>query len=267
MTPLALARPALFLLLASTVWAADPVGLVSPIREETLAATVVGKVARLHVREGDTVKTGDLLLELEKAQESLEVERRQLVFQNQTELILAAQRATVLEAEWRATAKLRESNRSVSQDELNRKELEFRTAAAEHEQLKVRKQLERIELDLAREALARRELRAPGPGVVTDVLPSVGEVADARQPLVRIVNPSQCEWIANVEAGSAAKLKLGQTVDLRCEAPAGAITVKGEVTYIAPVLDAASGLQRLKVVFANPDGRVTPGVSATLILP
>ncbi len=256
---------ALLFLAATAVPAATPVGLVAPISEETLAATVVGKIALIHVREGATVQAGDLLLELEKVQEELEVERRRLVYENETELTLAAQRAEVLEAEWRATARLRETSRSVSQDELNRKELEFRTAAAEHAQLKVRKQLERIELDLAREALARRQLRAPGPGVVTEIFLSVGEVADARQPLVRTVNPQQCEWTANAEAAGVAGLTLGQTVGLRCESTAGPVTVSGEITYIAPVLDAASGLRRIKVVFDNRDGRVTPGVSATLV--
>ena len=246
---------------------AESVGVVEPVREETLASVVVGRVASIHVREGSVVKAGDLLLEFDSEAEKLDLGRRRLVLESVAELELARQREKIAETEFRATAKLREGTRSVSQEDLNRKELDFRVAAAEREQLERREEIEALEVRLAEEALARRFIRAPGDGIVTAVYPSVGEVADARQPLVHVVDASRCVWVANLEAADAARLKVGATARLRCDAPDAPIEVEGRVDYVAPVLDAGSGLQRVKIVFDNPDRRVTPGVTATLVLP
>ncbi len=189
------------------------------------------------------------------------------MLESTAELELARQREKIADTEFRATAKLRETTRSVSQEELNRKELEAGLAAAEREQLGRREEIEALEVRLAEEALARRLIRAPGDGVVTFVHLAVGEVADARQPLVHVVDIARCTWVANIEAAVAARLRVGATARLRCDAPDGPVEVEGVVDYIAPLLDAGSGLQRVKVGFANPDARVTPGVTATLLPP
>lgn len=267
-------RPVASLLLATLAFglasptvlrASDSVGVVEPVREETLAAVVLGRVARIHVKEGSVVRAGDLLLEFDAEAERLDLARRRLVLDSAVELDLARERERITEAEYRATLRLRESARSVSQEDLNRKELEARLAAAERQQLERRKEVEALDVRLAEEALARRLVRAPGDGIVTAVFPSVGEVADARQPLLHVVDAARCVWVANLEAAVAARLRVGATVRLRCDAPDAPVEVSGQVDYVAPVLDAGSGLQRVKVVFDNPERRVTPGVTATLV--
>ena len=41
----------------------------------------------------------------------------------------------------------------------------------------------------------------------------------------------------------------------------------GKVVFISTVVDPASGLLRLKALFANPDGKLRPGVAGRLELP
>ncbi len=260
-----LAATACALFGATAAAAETAIGVVEPIREETLAAVVVGRVAKLHVREGATVRAGELLVELDSEAERLDLERRRLVLASAVELELAKQRETMTETEWKATQRLRESSRSVSQEELNRKEFDYLLAKGEREQLERRKALEALEVKLAEEQLARRFIRAPGAGVVTRLWLRAGEVADARQPLVHVVDVERAVWVANLDAALAARLRPGLAVRLLCEMPAGPVEVEGVVDYLAPVLDAGSGLRRVKVEFANPAGRVTPGVTARLL--
>jgi RND family efflux transporter MFP subunit len=243
------------------------VGVVEPIREETLAAVVVGRVARIHVREGSEVKAGDLLLELDSQAEKLDLARRRIQLESVVELELARTRERIADSEWRAAQRLRETARSVSQEDLNRRELDARLAASEREQLERREEIEALEVQLAEEQLARRFIRAPGNGIVTAIFPAVGEVADARQPLIHVVDVSRCMWVANLEASVAARLVVGAKVRLRADQATGPVEVEGIVDYVAPVLDAGSGLQLVKVMFDNPARRITPGVTATLLLP
>ena len=76
-----LAGAALLLAMAPS-WAADfqniP-GITEPFLDVTLNASVPGIISKRRFQEGDFVKAGDAIIELDQRLEELEVERRQLV--------------------------------------------------------------------------------------------------------------------------------------------------------------------------------------------
>lgn len=244
-------------------------GLIEPLQHAILASTVVGRIERVLVKEGEPVKAGQVLIELEQELESLETERRRLVAENQTEIEIARERAAMLEREYQATVKLRDATRSVSQDELNKKEIEFKIARAEAEQLVVREQIEALEHNIAREQLGRRRIRAPADGVITRVHAQPGEICEVRQPLVAFVNASSCYLVANLEPAVAARLRVGASLRVRIDtADSGApLEANGTVDSMSPVVDSASGLRRVKILLPNSDGRITPGLVGTLVEP
>ena len=85
-------------------------------------------------------------------------------------------------------------------------------------------------------------------------------------PLVRIADTRRCYFISNVEAKAAGKLKLGDTVKLEIETSTTPASISGQVTFLSPVVDPASGLRKVKVLFDNSDGKINPGVAGKMHL-
>jgi len=242
-------------------------GIPHPFRQATLSAAVPGVVARIAVREGDAVGEGQVLIELDRRQEELELARRKLLWEDPAEVQAAEARRGTAKVEYEATLQLFEATRSVSREELSRKRLEYDLAVAEHLRAEVNKQREQIEYDMAVEALERRSVRAPMDGVVTDVRIKEGEGCEMRQPLVHLVDARTVEFVANLEAQALARFHEGDEVAMDVGfTPADAVRVAATVSYVSPVVDPASGLGVLKAVFPNDAGRIRPGVPATLLL-
>jgi multidrug efflux pump subunit AcrA (membrane-fusion protein) len=93
-----------------------------------------------------------------------------------------------------------------------------------------------------------------------------GEACQAQQPLVRLVDPRKCYFIFNVDAKTGYGLKQGQNVRIEIEAGSKTEVFPGAIFFVSPVVDSASGLLRVKVLFENPDGKIRPGVAGRILL-
>ena len=215
-------------------------GITEPFLDVTLGTAVPGILGARRFNEGDFVKEGEVVMELRKAFEELEVVRRKLV-------------ADMSKSEYERTRSLFERTKSVSQEELDKKETEFHVAQVEH--------------DLALEGVQRRKVVATLSGTIVEFHREVGESCQVEDPLVRIVDTRRCYFLANIDARFGARLKLDQPVTLDIEAGEKPVPVRGRVSFISPVVDPASGLLKVKVLFENPEQRVRPGVAGTMRLP
>lgn len=259
---------ALLLLGTSARIAAAPLatspGVTEPFLDVTTSASVAGNITRLNVKEGDFVKKGQALLELEKRQEELEVQRRKLIMESKAEVNAAAARAETLKADAESTRKLYEATKSVSKDDLAKKDLEYKMAAAEVDRLQMTEAREVIEYDMAREVLRERTLVSPLDGYVVELFRDVGESCKAQDPLVRLVDTRQFYFVSNVEAKAGYRLQLGQTIRVDVDVGKTVATFTGKISFVSPVVDPASGLMKVKVLCLNPDGKVRPGVAGTM---
>jgi RND family efflux transporter MFP subunit len=256
----------LLLLVAMACEAAEVAGFLQPVREEVLSSGVLGRVAEIHFKDGAQVEEGAVILELDKRSEEIEAARRKIVWEAKSELEAAVARRDTIQHDYDSSKKLAETTRSVSGEELAKKALELRVANAEVEQGEKREDIEKLEYEFAVEQVRRREIRAPHAGQIVEVLPKVGEVCEPRQPLVRLVDVSQCHFIANLDAAQSFRLKVGQKLPVDVTASGGTVKVEGVVEFISPVIDAASGLRRIKLLIDNRDGRLVPGAPAVLNL-
>jgi RND family efflux transporter MFP subunit len=214
-------------------------GITEPVLDVTLSAPVAGLVTTRKFAEGDFVKEGDVIVELDKKLEELETERRKLVRDQKW-------------SDFEATRKLFATTKGVSKEDLDKKEVEFKVAAVEHE--------------MAAEQLRRRQVIAPIAGTVIEIVLEVGEACQPYQALVRIVDARRCHFITNIEARFGARLKAGQTMKLEIDAGSGVVAAQGKIIFLSPVVDSASGLQAVKLLFDNADGKIQPGVAGKLIL-
>ncbi len=262
---------------ACAVWAvavaagaADPValpGIVEPRHESRLSPFVAGTVTRLVAPEGARVHKGDVLVELDREIEELEVSRRKLAWESKAEVVAAAQRVATLSNDVAATRQLFSTTRSVSREELEKRELELKIAEAEHARLVSAEEREQIEYQMAEAQWRRRRITAPFDGVVADVYVDLGEPCEPPKPVLRLVQADQCYFTVSADAALVGGVRTGQVVRLRIgEDDARALSCTGTVDFVSPVVDPASGLKRVKVLFDNPGDRVRPGLSGHLLL-
>lgn len=241
-------------------------GITEPFKDATISATVPGQIHAIRRQEGDRVSEGDVLVELDDTLESLEAARRKLVWESKVEVESAGERAATVKMDLDGTLQLFQSTRSVSKDELAKKELEHKLAVADHETLRLAERREELEYQIAMEQLERRRIKTPMDGVVVKTYLEEGEYSEPRLPLVRVVDISRCYFVCNVDAPAARLLDVGKQVTLTLDGDDGPVRIDGEVSFRSPVVDPASGLQEVKVLFDNAGGEISPGVTGEVWL-
>lgn len=223
---------------AEEVWAH---GITEPVKDVTMAFPLIGVVGTRPLEEGAAVKQGQVIIELDKRLEELEVERRRLVWElSRNELN-------------RVKSLAERSAISVSREEVDKKQAEFDVARVEHA--------------LAEETVRRRMLMSPVDGTIVQFFKDVGEKCEEQQPVVRVVDTRRCYLVVNLEARAGMAFVTGQAVKLEVDTGRGLTAVDGRVSYVAPVVDGASGLLKIKAIFENPGGKLRPGVTGRIRLP
>ncbi|MBC2607279.1 efflux RND transporter periplasmic adaptor subunit [Pelagicoccus albus] len=230
------------LCLASNLFGADPVrvqGLVLPFQEVTLSSAVSGLVDTVEIEEGDHVEAGQILAQLADAEARLEVER-------------SAQVVELKRFDAQGTEKLYEQN-MARQDEALEKAVELRIAE--------------LQSDLAETALERRRIRAPFAGVIVSRDKEPGEWSEPGAEFFQLVDFQQVYLQLLLPHAQTVALEIGQSIEVQSDEDAAGAEARGEVAFIDPRVDAASGFQRVKILIPNEDGQILPGVRLWAILP
>jgi RND family efflux transporter MFP subunit len=211
-------------------------GITEPFHDVTLGLASPGIIRQQFFQEGDLAKKGDVILELDTRLEELEITRRKAVME---------QDKTVLDS----TREVFQNTKSVSKQDLSKAQAEYDVAQAEYA--------------IAVQQLADRRLVAPFAGHITEIQLHPGAACAPYQPLVRLVDTSRCYFIGHIDGTAAARLRLDEPVKIKV---ADGQTVAAKICFISPVVDAASGLARIKAIFDNPDDAIRPGLAATLVV-
>jgi len=243
-----------------------PRGITEPYKDATLNATVSEPVAAILCSEGQFVREGTVILELEREEESLEVDRRRLIAESKAEVKAARQRLESLQLDLEATRQLYESTQSVSREELLQRELECKLAEAELEGLLIAEEREELEYRIARVQLEKRLIRAPFDGIIVKIHPELGENCTPQDPLIRIADITKCRLIVHLEASVSRQIQEQMGVRIRIDGTRNPTILPGTVEYVAPVVDPSSGLREVKVLFDNENLQMNPGMTGTLLL-
>lgn len=247
---------------------ADPfVGLVHPKVDVALSMGVGGVVSSLNVKPGQAVKAGQVLLSLDDRMQVLEVNRRQVIWLDNSELGAARDRARALQGMYDNTKRVFDSTGSISRDELSRLEVEYSAARGRVEQLEAQKRREKLEYEGALQERALRDMAAPRAGVITRIEARVGEWSKPGEALMKLVDASTCYLVANVPLKVVPGLKAGQSIEVRFEGAANTAPVSGKVAYVSSVADPASGLVELRIDLPNRSLQIRPGIKGVIELP
>jgi RND family efflux transporter MFP subunit len=239
-------------------------GLIYPVHDITLSAGVSGLVMKRLVLPGQAVKADQLLLQLDDRLQSIESNRRRVIFEDQSELQATRDRLRILDTLLNDARAVFNSTGSISKDELLRLEAEQLASRGRLAQLIEQKKREQLDYESAEGDRLQRHITAPISGVVTKVTPQVGEWVKAGDSLLHLVDTSVAILRLAVPHNLANALKTGAQQLIRLESGSSVTEVTGQVKFVSPVADPASGLVQVEVSFSNPARRIKTGIKGTI---
>lgn len=228
-----------------------------------LAFAIGGVVQDIPVREGDTVAAGAVLIRLDQRIEEIETERRKQVWQDMSERDSTEAQIRLAQEQVTAAERIFEQSRGISLEELQNRRLSLELLLAKRGQIVNRKAIERLDYETAQETLARRTLTAPVPGTISEILRDPGESVQANDTVLHLCDASRLFATLNLPAQVASGLATDQTVtlvsydDRRMDA---------RIAFLSPVIDPASGLQRVRLELTAPPAWLKPGTTLGLEL-
>ncbi|SFR15467.1 efflux RND transporter periplasmic adaptor subunit [Poseidonocella sedimentorum] len=228
-----------------------------------LAFATGGIVAEIPVAEGETVDAGTVLIRLDQRIEEIETERRRALWEDMSEAASVESQILLAEEQVAAAERIFEQSRGISLEELQNRRLTLELLLAKRTQLANAKIIQELDYQTARAALARRTLAAPAPGTVAEILRDPGESVQASDTVLRLCDTSRLFATINLPARRATRLHEGETLTLDTE-DRGRISAR--VAFLSPVIDPASGLQRVRLELLSPPAGLKPGATLALEL-
>lgn len=219
---------------------------------------VGGKIARIHVLEGDRVAKGQLLAELET--ESIRLQLRQA----QAGVAVAdAAYADALRNKDRMDRLIKEN--AVSEQQREKIQLAYDAASAQLEQA-------RAGLNLAQHALEVSIMTAPFAGVISSKNAEVGDVINPMMGgfgggaggVLTLMDYSRVKTNVTVSSEDIPRVRKGQNVLLRVAAFPGR-DFQGIVRLVNLTADPMSKKFGVEAVFDNPEGLLRPGTFGDVV--
>ena len=209
-------------------------GVLSPIRTVGVNAQIGGALISMRVEEGDVVRAGQVLAEVD---------------------------ARELSAQLRSA----EANLELARSTADRSAVLFKdrvVTAAEHERDQAAFEAAKASVDALKLRLAYASVRAPVSGVVTDKRAEAGDVIGAQARLFTIADVSTLVVLVQVSELDITGLSVGQSARVTIDA-FGATQFDGRIRRIFPAADSVSRMVPVEVALSGSSVRqLKPGYLA-----
>ena len=222
-------------------------GTLRPWREATVKAKVAGELQALSVREGDTVKSGQVIGRIDPTDYRAR---------------LAGSEADVAAAQ--AALGVAEKNQTTQASLLAKNFISanaYDTTVGNRDAATARLDAARAAADVGRKALADTTLVAPMDGIVSARIVQAGERVPVDGRIVTVSDITRLELAASVPAGEAARLAVGAEITLGVEGLDG-VRINGRIERINPAAAPGSRSIELYAVIDNREGRLRGGLFA-----
>lgn len=241
---------------------ANPVeGFTEPYRKVDLSPAEPGTLMTLSVREGDTVKKGELLGALDCEALSLSQQIAKVNMEAHGRLDAAIAERSLRKTRLEKLQSLLPRGHS-SQEEIDRAKADFDIAQANVLTASEQLAADALEYQRVGALIERRTLRSPMDGIVTRIYHEEREFIMANAPVVlTVVQLNPLRVVFSVPLEQTASLKVGQSVPLTFTDTAA--RTQGKIELVSPVVDAESGTVRVKVLLDNSKGIYRCGVRCT----
>ena len=198
-----------------------------------------GEVVEVLVEEGDAVREGQLLAQLDPSDARLALAEAQAHYDN-------------IQREYARTVELAKHGGITDQELDNQRyQIELRTIA----------------LDRSRQQLADTEVRSPITGIVGERSVNRGATISANTRVFHVLDLDPLLAVIHIPAAGRQSLRAGQGVQIQA---AGGVQATGVIDRISPVVEAESGTVKVTVQLdgAGTDvGALVPGSFVTVLVP
>jgi membrane fusion protein (multidrug efflux system) len=207
------------------------IGTVAAVQGVAVSADLPGTVDRIAFDSGKTVREGEVLALLDTRQEQAQ---------------LAAAEAQ------RELARLNFDRMQGLLNERVISQAEFDRATAEHRQMDAR-------VGEIRAGIERKTIRAPFSGVLGLRQVNLGQYLSGGDQLVSLqsLNPIYVNF--GVPQQSTAQMRIGRSVRITSD-DASPASLAGRVTALDSIVDPSTRNVQVQATFANPDGKLRPGM-------
>jgi RND family efflux transporter MFP subunit len=250
---------------------------VATVRSKTtssLSSKIVGYISKVHVREGDRVKPGQVLIEIDNREAATQLRKAQAGLREAEEMLHETERTarayesakTAAEAEQSLAASTfnRYQNllerKSVSQQEFDEAQAKYRGKTAEVERtqemvrsIESKRQQVIARIDQAKADISHAQIFAdygrvlsPLQGIVTHKQAEVGALASPGAPLLTLEDDGRYRLEATVKESLIGKIGLGDPVRVSIDA-LGEQEWTGRIVEIQPSADPASRSSIVKI--------------------
>lgn len=225
-------------------------GALRAIEQATVKARVAGEIRVVHVREGEAVRAGQVLVEMDQIdfRSRLDQAKGALLAQ-QGNLDIATQTRT-------------NNQRLVDKGFISRNA--FDNAASQYDIAKANLDSARGALAVAQKALSDTVVKAPIDGLISSRAVEPGETVPVDATLLKVVDLRKIEMEAPVPTADILSVKLGQIVTVTVEGLPTPLT--GTVARINPATETGSRSIMVYVRIDNPDGLLRAGMFGQALL-
>ncbi len=237
-------------------------GRIVPRTDVKISAYVPAKIVKLPVEEGDVVKEGQLLVQLDDTEYKAAV--------NQTKAQLASAKASREQAQLNYNRQ-----KELFEKKLSAKE-QYDMAKTDLDLAKARYEQALASLDQAQYNLSKTTMTSPMDGIVTSLNAEVGEIVmigtmnNPGTVIMTVSDMSEIETEVEVDETDIAEVKMGQEAEIKIDAFPDT-TFRGKVTEIGHTAR-ISGLGTqdqvtnflVKVMLLDELPRIRPGMSASV---
>ena len=222
-------------------------GSLAPLSQSLVKTTVPGQVRRVLVREGQTVKAGDIVAEIDTTDLRARLDAAQAEQEERRSRLAIAARN-------RDTNQALLKQNFISQNAYDQTQSTYQgsDAAVRWADAQVR---------MATKAINDAVVRSPIAGVVAKRMVNGGERLMPDAPIVNIVDLSRLELEAAIPASDVPNVVLGQSVRFRVDG-FGERQFEGKIERINPVAEPGSRAIKLFVAVPNPDLSLKGGMFA-----
>ncbi|MBJ6723659.1 HlyD family secretion protein [Geomesophilobacter sediminis] len=248
-------------------------GVVESSHDLLLGSQVAGTVSELLVVEGDLVKQGQLIAQVEAGKARAQIQRaeavlaerkdqlaerragnrlqdirmsenltrsRKVVYEKAKTDFERQQRLYAKDATTKADVDAMEEKMKVSleqYEEARQNELKQKSGTRSEEIQQAASQVRSAAADLAflQAQLKDHEIRAPRDGLITEKLKEAGETVEPGMPVVRLIDPHALRVRAELEESDVGRVRVGQPVEVTTDAAPGQVYV-GTVSSVLPAV-------------------------------
>lgn len=250
--------------------------LIRLIDEVDVPARAAGVLSRIEVVEGQHVKKGQHLAQIDDVEARLNQQRAQIELSISQHLadddipVRSAKKKLAFSLSdvgrvRRAVAAVPGSISAAQMDEtelrLSQAELELEKAKRDLQMAKMSEKLKESEFQLSRRTVAIRKIASPLDGVVVEVVCKPGEWVEPGEKVLRIVRTDRLRAEGLVLAREVLGVDVGTPVTVSVDvagAPSGEYA--GEVVFVSPEISPVTGQVRIYADIDNQSGLLRPGL-------